>query len=235
MWVTAEEALREDRSKSYFCPNKDCEARLHVVDGMTPYFAANRNFGHRMGCTYASIRFESSRYDTKDFDVDKFVSRLLHESEGSVSRESKRESNNDAGHPTVLPIRTLKVLYNICKSHKIDDYINRVTVSGLLLDERSFLNYPIEDGQFRIVECRAKQGMKINYLGEKQMIKLHGPNSHGRFTLRFNNKKLFWETQDRMYANSSFLFIVAGIWEKEENNNSYACNIVNKKQVFIVK
>lgn len=235
IWVMAEEALREDRGKSYFCPNKDCDARLHVVDGITPYFAANRNSRHRKGCTFASIGFDISRYDTKGFDVDKFVSRLLHESEGSASRESKRESNNDAGHPTVLPIRTLNVLYDICKSHKINDYINKVTVFSLLLDERTFLNYPIEDGQFKIVECRAKKGMKIRYDKDKQMVVTLGPNRLDRFTLQFPNRDLFWEIKDKMYTNSNRLFVVAGIWEKEENNNSYACDIVNKKQVLIVK
>ena len=204
MRVSAEEALRDDRSKVYYCLQKDCDARLHVVDGMTPYFAANSSFGHRTGCIYASNRFDSSRYDTKDFDVEYFVSKLLLESGGSDYAESKRGFPKDVGHSTVLPIRTLKVLYDICKSYKIDDYINQVPVSSLLLDERTFLNYPIENGRFSII-------------------------------LNFNNRDLFWETKDKMYLNSSCLFVVAGIWEKGDYDNSHACSIVNKRQVLVIK
>lgn len=235
MRVSAEEALRDDRSKVYYCLQKDCDARLHVVDGMTPYFAANSSFGHRTGCIYASNRFDSSRYDTKDFDVEYFVSKLLLESGGSDYAESKRGFPKDVGHSTVLPIRTLKVLYDICKSYKIDDYINQVSVSSLLLDGRTFLNYPIENGRFRIVECRTKQDQKIRYDKEKQTIVVREPNSHNRIILNFNNRDLFWETKDKMYLNSSCLFVVAGIWEKGDYDNSHACNIVNKRQVLVIK
>jgi len=38
-----------------------------------------------------------------------------------------------------------------------------------------------------------------------------------------------------MYNHRKQGFVVAGLWEKDEQSGSYICKVINNKQVFVVK
>ena len=89
---------------------------------------------------------------------------------------------------------------------------------------------------FRIVECEALKG-KL-YDKEQLSITLQAPASSpqkGTFVLLFKDRDLFWERQNLIFNNRDKIIIVAGMWKAESDARTRYTQVVNKRQIIVIK
>lgn len=228
--ITPQQALSEDISTYYYCPNPNCNARLLVVQAAVPYFSANlRGFPHVSGCGYANNSYSPDRYDEDSFDYDSFIQKLLEDSKTGISRGQGKRFSDANKLQTRLPIKTLHVLYFACKYHGIGEKIGNCAVSDILLDQRSIDIAPLRSSQFRIVESRGS----MYYFPNTYTIKLLDHSSRNDYYIDFQDPTLFVEIKNRLYNNKGKPIVVAGNWEKR--GELFYCHVVNQRQVFVVK
>lgn len=219
----------------YFCPQEGCGARMHLVRAENPYFSANKGYGHAWNCIYASGNFDHSKYDRENFAIEDFIKSLLRESADAETGQRESHSAVTSRHSKILQIRTLKTLYGICKSINKNEFVGSTPVYSILLDDRTVDNAPIENGVFRLVECRTTNNFLEYDNGRLEINNLKGPKDRNRLKLSFDNRTIYREVNNEMYNHRKQGFVVAGLWEKDEQSGSYICKVINNKQVFVVK
>ena len=81
--IYASEAMTENIDTLFFCPNKDCNAHLHIcaVDGSRKaYFrATHKQFPHIDNCPFASSanHFDSDKFNEQSFSLDDAINNLF--------------------------------------------------------------------------------------------------------------------------------------------------------------
>lgn len=233
--IAASEAVYLDHRLKYFCPNPACDAQMHIVQASVPYFAANKATPHIDHCFYASSStFDPGRYNENSFNLSEVINSLF--AEGSHTPQVSGKQYKEHKHSACLPINTLRVLYDMCKSKGIEDLYNGYRIRNIIYDSRCQGEMPQTINGFRIVECEALKG-KL-YDKEQLSITLRAPASSpqkGTFVLLFKDKNLFWERQNFIFNNRDKLIIVAGRWESGVDAWTRYTQVVNKKQIIIIK
>lgn len=235
--VLATSAELHSHSIRYFCPNSVCSARMHIVQGKDPYFAADKCSPHSLYCPYAaSSTYDSGKYDEKAFSLSNFIDNLLRikECQGSSSNSSYKEHE----HSFKLPIKTLRVLYDMCKSRGINEEYNFVPIRDLIFDMRCDKSQISQFSGFKIFECQSYSRSRLDYDKESSTIKLFTPvNSDKRvcLTLKLDNMNLFWDVESKLYNNRDKLIVVAGIWSPNPNDGGLTTTIQNKQQISVIK
>ncbi len=226
-----------ERGDFYFCPQDGCGARLFLVRAKMPYFSANKDgYPHVKNCIYATSNFDHSKYNKKDFIIEDFINSFMSKSANTNTESNNKHSMATSRNSMLLPIRTLKTLYRICKSLKKDELIGNSPVYKILLDDRTFDDAPFENRAFRLIECSTKTKGYLKY--DKDRLKvddLQGPKSRIRLALEFEHLNLYKKVKDDMYKHRTQSFVVAGFWEKDAQSDSYVCKVINNKQVFVIK
>lgn len=236
--ISAHEAKSCDHRGKYFCPNSNCNAQMHIVQKDIPYFSADKNFPHVPFCSYASnSSFDPGKYNERRFNLDSIKKYLFAEKNGNTVI-SKGAVYVDHEHSNNLPIKTLRVLYDMCKSKGINQSYGNIPINNMLYDSRCEDVLPQMINGFRIVECQTTNSVFLEYDKQQSTITLHAPASSpnkGQFVLRFNNYELFWEVQKQLYHNRNNIIVVAGIWEPGANPIIRYSQIVSKRQIIIIK
>lgn len=233
--IAASEAVYLDHRLKYFCPNPACDAQMHIVQASVPYFAANKATPHIDHCFYASkSAFDPGKYDEDSFNLNEVIKSLF--AEGSPTSKASTKQYKEHEHSSGLPIKTLRVLYDMCKSKGIDQLYNGFPIKDIIYDSRCQGELPQTINGFRMVECEAIKG-KL-YDKDQLSISLRAPASSpqkGTFVLLFKDKKLFWERQNLIFNNRDRIIIIAGMWESGVDAWTRYTQVVNKKQIIIIK
>ena len=237
--IYAEIANEENVYTEYYCPNKECNARLKICskDGlMRPHFRADRKHKHIENCPYGSniiSKTDYYKYNQEKFDFDRAIENMFHINN---QRNNNRNVENDEmnNNPdNSKPISTIKQIYAMCKNINVRDKYANIEICKMLVDNRSMFFYV--NGIFgnKIVECKVRGG--YYYSKEKQEVYLHIENY--KLVLHFNDYRLFDSIIRTIWNNKSKTIIVAGNWKKIQNDNVITCHttIVTRKQIGIIK
>ena len=236
--IYAEIAKEKNVDAEYYCPNKECDARLKIcsIDGlMRPHFRADREHKHIENCPYGSnivSKTDYYKYNQEKFDFDRAIENMFHINN---QRNNNRNVENDEinNNPdNSKPISTIKQIYAMCKNTNVMDKYANIEICKMLVDNRSMFFYI--NGIFgnKIVECKIRG--EYFYCKEKQEIYLHVKNY--KLVLYFNDNELFNSIKHTIWNNKRKTIIVAGNWKKIQNNNVITCHttIITKKQIGIV-
>ena len=236
--IYAEIAKEKNVDAEYYCPNKECNARLKIcsIDGlMRPHFRADREHKHIENCPYGSSIISKTdyyKYNQEKFDFDNAIENMLH-------INNQRNNNRNVGNNEInnnpdnsKPISTIKQIYAMCKNTNVRDKYVNIEIYKMLVDNRSMFFYI--NGIFgnKIVECKVRG--EYFYCKEKQEIYLHVKNY--KLVLHFNDNESFNSIKHTIWNNKSKTIIVAGNWKKIQTDNVITCHttIVTKKQIGIV-
>lgn len=237
--IYAEIAKEKNVDAEYYCPNKECDARLKIcsIDGlMRPHFRADREHKHIENCPYGSNIVSNTdyyKYNQEKFDFNNAIENMLHinnqrNNNGYIEND---EINNNSDNSK--PISTIKQIYAMCKNTNVRDKYVNIEIYKMLVDNRSMFFYI--NGIFgnKIVECKVRG--EYFYCKEKQEIYLHVKNY--KLVLHFNDNELFNSIKRTIWNNKSKTIIVAGNWKKIQNDNVINCHttIVTRKQIGIIK
>ena len=237
--IYAEIAKEKNVDAEYYCPNKECDARLKIcsINGlMRPHFRADREHKHIENCPYGSNIVSNTdyyKYNQEKFDFNNAIENMLHinnqrNNNGYIEND---EINNNSDNSK--PISTIKQIYAMCKNTNVRDKYVNIEIYKMLVDNRSMFFYI--NGIFgnKIVECKIRG--EYFYCKEKQEIYLHVKKY--KLVLHFNDNELFNSIKHTIWNNKSKTIIVAGNWKKIQNNNVITCHttIITKKQIGIIK
>lgn len=203
------------------------------VDGIkSAYFSADlKGHGHVKGCDYAKPNsFNPNKYDESVFDFGNLINNLMQDNQKTNSKTSKT-NNKKVGPVKQHSIRTIRQLYDMCKSKPVDSYYNNIQIKDMLIDDRSLSSYT--------------KGIKGNKLVEAILkTKFYDKNLHvfylsvGEYELILkidDNDKLFKYIRNVFYNNRDKRIVIAGHWEKGNNYNEFKTNIRTKKQILVLR
>lgn len=229
----ATDALRKDIETRYYCPNPNCDAHMYLcgVDGLsTAHFSANRkNYPHIEGCDFGSKNgFKADKIDEKAFDFQSLLDNMKVPSSPTKKKESP--SPHKTGEADLKPLRTLRQVYDMCKSYTCTHSYNNQVIGKMLLDDRSEYMYPKGVFGNRIIEARVRAGNF--YDPNKREIYLVAPSSQKyEFILQISDMKLFGLIRDTLFNNRDKFIIVAGLWETSGTFNVFKTNLTSQKQI----
>lgn len=118
--IYSTQAIEEDRSTAFYCPNPKCNAQLYIcaIDGSkTAYFrATKRKYPHVSNCPFgnSAIEFDKTQFDESNFDYDKAIGLLF--APTSTDKTSKKSGVPGIGELQNHPPRTIRQIYSMCKS-----------------------------------------------------------------------------------------------------------------------
>jgi len=236
--IYASNAIKEDRNKRFYCPNPNCAAHLYIcaVDGSKKaYFRATRKeFPHIPMCSFGSktVDFEPNQFDETKFVFDNAMDKLFVETD--VQKVQKTSENHNQGTVKKHPLRTLKQIYQMCKSKPVTDVYGDKEIGSMILDDRSEYRYPRGCFGSRIVEAIVTGKLYDN--GKKQ-IYLSAPVNSKRysFILDFFDEKTYRVIRDEIYNNKDKIIVVAGKWRPSGTYNSFITPVCGRKQIAIIK
>ena len=163
--IYASEAMTENIDTLFFCPNKDCNAHLHIcaVDGSRKaYFRATyKQFPHIDNCPFASSanHFDSDKFNEELFSFDDAINNLfLVKKESERNRNQRNIGEHNNGEPNKQPIKTLRQIYSMCKSRPVTDMYAGKKIRDMILDDRSAYYYTKGCFGNKIVEARRQAG-----------------------------------------------------------------------------
>lgn len=194
--IYASEAMTENIDTLFFCPNKDCNAHLHIcaVDGSRKaYFrATHKQFPHIDNCPFASSanHFDSDKFNEEAFSFDDAINNLfLVKKESERNRNQRNIGEHNNGEPNKQPIKTLRQIYSMCKSRPVTDMYAGKKIRDMILDDRSAYYYTKGCFGNKIVEARRQVGHFFE--DESKRVFLKAPTESGKYTfvLQFDEEK----------------------------------------------
>lgn len=237
--VTALEAVKRNHRIKYYCFNKNCNARMHVVQRDPPCFAADQSNPHVDNCFCAmKSSYDPGDYNEANFDFEKLIKNLLSSSESSDCGPNTRTPYFDHPHSDKKSISTLLMLYQMCKYMDIDDSYNSVPIKKIIFDSRCDSNSLHLHNEFRVIEAQNERPNFSRYDKSNMTITLYAPvysKNMKPFRLEFTQKDLYSKIQNTLYNNMDKLFIVAGLWNVNSEGNGFVTTIQHERQVKIIK
>lgn len=238
--IYSADAAKEDRNRTFFCPNPACDARLHIcaVDGSrTAYFSAREaEHPHIPTCPFRTggIDFDENQFDETQFIFNDAMNNLYNKT--PTEKISKNSEGHNSGKAKKRPPRTLGQIYTMCKSRPVTDTYGDKKIGEMILDNRS--EYRHQRGCFgnRIVEAVVgKSGYFYNR--EEKQIYLAAPLGSQRysFVLQFQNIDTFDYIQEEIYKNRDKIIVIAGDWQRSGKYNCFIAEIHEKTQVAVIK
>lgn len=224
--VLAENVNDDNRLEYYFCPIKNCEARMSIRnihgDGVA-YFAANPSTPHSNFCRINRCT-SPTQHDEEQFNFNNFMDNLM-------NLNNFNNGNGDGGHGDgdgqIRPITTVRQLYSVCIQRSINQLYNGIRISDLLIDSRTrhiYFNYIRGN---HLVECQFWRYDRENNL---YYAKYWLDDEHNNFIaikLICLDNNVFQRIFERVFRRS---FAVAGNWEM--NGNTCEANIINSRQIY---
>lgn len=232
----AQDAVKGDMGIRYYCPNPNCDAHMYLcgVDGLSAaHFSANRkSHPHIDGCGFGSSNgFNPNNTDESSFDFQTSLENMMNPS--SPTKKKKSPDGHKTGISKLKPLRTIRQVYDMCKSYTCTQSYNNQLIGQMLLDDRSEYMYPKGVFGNRIVEAKIKTGKFYN--PNKKEIYLLGPSSRKyEFILQVSDNELFSFIRDSLFNNRDRLVIVAGRWESSATFNVFKTNVTSKRQIKII-
>lgn len=232
----AKDALKEDKNTRYYCPNPNCNAHMYLcsVDGASSaYFRPTRKaHPHLKGCEFKSSNsFNPQKFDENAFDFENVLEAMRQPSKPVL--KNKFPSPPKTGESKTKPLRTIRQIYDMCKSYPCTCSYNNLIIGQMLLDDRS--EYMYQKGVFgnRVIEAKVKKG---NFYDSKKMVlRLVAPSSQKyEFILQFGDMELFKTARDSLYNNRDKLIVVSGYWESSGTFNVFCTKFKCKNQITVI-
>ena len=239
--LEAKNAKHSDKGATFYCPNPDCDAELTICNlGEHAYFSAKPSKPHITYCEHASNINNYHRYGEASFNFEKMLTALLtptsdnpppKESQPNITSKSNQTSSSGS-------IKTLRLLYILCKNKQINDEYNGNIIGRMLLDNRS---QPIffKKGVFgnAVIECISWKYDEANH-----EIWLRLKNQSYTFILKFeqanlyqNIKQLIQKHAPATYGFKDVQLVIAGTWSKYQNKfNHFETTITSSKQIIAI-
>ena len=234
----AKDASKEDKKTRFYCPNPKCDAHMYIcsVDGSSSaYFRAiYQQHQHIPNCPFHSSNdFNPDNHDEAAFNFENALKNLMLPSKPIEKKDTPAPHNT--GESKFKPLRTIRQIYDMCKSFICTDEYNYIPIGQMLVDDRSSYMYPKGVFGYRIIEGMAIRGHFYN--PNKLEIKIAAPitNSTYTFILKFREKSLFNTIRNNIYANRDKIVLVAGEWKPSGIFNVFCADIESKKQITIIK
>lgn len=233
--IYASKAVQEDRNKTFFCPNSNCNARLHIcsVDGSVRAHFKAKEVSHINGCPFSSksFGFDPGKFDENSFSFDDAMDNIF---SSSNNKQNKLLGVHNNGNGQKHPIRTLKQIYSMCKSYEINSTYAGLEISDMILDDRTVHKY--QNGCFgkKIIEACVKGRIYNNNVKEVYLTSPIETKTYS-FILRFENDEIYRSIRNQVYNNQNMCFVVAGDWDKTDINNCFISNISSLKQFLVIK
>lgn len=237
--INANQAIQDKIKKRYYCPNPACDAEMYVCERKgvkNPYFGARKGHkSHVANCLFMNSKnkFKPAKYDEDAFSFDDAIGKLLAKKVAGKNNKGNTKNHGD-GPPQVLPPRTLRQIYYMCKTFSIYDTYAGMHIYDMILDDRSI---SANDGDFtgnRIIECNGEQG--YIYFDDCNEIRLKAPfeRKNNKIILKFNDIDLYEDVKSVIYNNREKIIVVAGNWEQKDEK-TLQTNVSSKEQIYIYK
>ena len=236
--ILANEALEEDRNKSFYCPNPRCNSKLFIcaVDGcQKAYFRATKSaYRHIANCPYANsaVIFDDNEYNRATFSFENAIQNLLVENNSKpVMSDSK---NTSCGEHINHTLRTIRQIYSMCKQFPPNYSYGNEKIGKMILDDRTEYWYPKGVFGFKIIESCVNGRF---YDNDKNEIYLIAPiaNPNYNFTLSIPDISLYKKIRNMVFENKDKLIIVAGEWNLSKEDRRIIRSIIySNKQITII-
>ena len=204
------------------------------VDGVSSaYFSATRKaHPHLKGCAFGSSNnFNSNMYDEGAFDFEKTLEAMQIPSMSVLKKKSSK--THKTGKSVSKPLRTIRQIYDMCKSYPCSHSYNNKVIGQMLLDDRSEYMYPKGVFGNRVIESKVKRG--AFYDSKKMELRLVAPSSQKyEFVLQFAERALFDSIKNSLYNNRDKLIVLSGFWKSSGKFNVFCTQIMNEKQVVVI-
>lgn len=239
--VYAKDAMKQNKSTRYYCPNPNCNAHMYIcnVKGVSSaYFSANhKRYPHIDHCPYgARHSFKSENYEEALFQFEHALESLtfsnIHKREKKYVSNHKINRRNDLNIKR-RPLRSIRQIYDMCKSLDINASYNGVKIGDMILDDRSVNMYPRQVIGYKIIEGRASNYF---YYLQRLEIKIEAPlgTRNYIFFMRFCDERLFKEIRSMIFNNKDKVIVVSGNWKGTYKENHFFTELTNKKQIAII-
>lgn len=235
--ISAFAAAQLNHNNRYYCLNPKCNAFMYVsnLNGLSnPYFKAKPTQPHITGCEYAKTTGQHYTFNEKSFNYEVALGNLckpdsLHKSTTSTIARSdsiRHQASNKKSFPTLYEI------YTFLKSRNTKSVINGRTIASMLADNRSIYYYKNGIRKNKIVELKY-----CKYNTDKLSIIFTYPFEEKKFYIEaiFNDKELFKSINRELYNNSQSIIVIAGNFNYNKSTRNYDIEIINKKQICLVK
>jgi hypothetical protein len=236
--ILASEALKEDRHKSFYCPNPLCNSKLFkcAVDGSRKaHFRATKSaYKHIANCPYAnsSVVFADNKFNQSDFSFENAMQDLLVANNSNFSnRDSKISLYGKHDNHT---LSTLKQIYSMCKQFPPNYSYGNEKIGRMILDDRTAYWYPKGVFGFKIIESCVKGRFYDNDKNEIYLVApIANPNYH--FILSIPDINLYRKIRNMVFENKDKFIIVAGDWKASNLVYGYfETTIYTDKQISIL-
>lgn len=234
--IYACDAIQLDVDKKFFCPNKLCDAELHIcsLNGTRkPYFrATKKEHRHVEGCLYKDDHTRSpGGYNENTFSFEDAIDAMMVDSNNT--KTVRKVSVNHEEVPFNKPIYTITQVYSMCKSYSVNHVYAGKKICEMLLDDRSINYYCKGCWGKHIVEGRFKQRL---YNDIDKIIYITAPINSGQYTfeLYFPDESLYKSARNQFYNNRKHCIIVAADWHKTGKLNYFRGIITTAKQYKIL-
>ena len=236
--ILANEALEEDRNKSFYCPNPRCNSKLFIcaVDGFRKaYFRATKSaYRHIANCPYANsaVIFDDNEYNRATFSFENAIQNLLVENNSKpVMSDSKSTSCGEHINHT---LRTIRQIYSMCKQFPPNYSYGNEKIGRMILDDRTAYWYPKGVFGFKIIESCVKGRFYDNDKNEIYLVApIANPNYH--FILSIPDINLYRKIRNMVFENKDKFIIVAGQWNSSKADGRTIKSIIHSnKQITII-
>ncbi|MEG0737574.1 MAG: hypothetical protein RR441_11935, partial [Longicatena sp.] len=232
----AKSAASESRNTRFFCPNENCDAHMYVcgLDGTAAaYFSANRKgYRHIKGCPFgASNSFNSDDFDEALFDFDSVLDGLSTPSK-KVNKKSE-PGEHGTGESIKRPPRTIRQIYDMCKSIDVVDTYDGKDVGQMIVDDRSEFMYPKGVFGKRIIEGKV---FGYFYNSKTMEITIKAPILSEKYTfqVKIPDKELFAHVKKTIFNNRDKIIVVSGEWRAGSSYDCFATEMKSKKQFTVI-
>jgi hypothetical protein len=236
--ILANEALEEDRNKSFYCPNPRCNSKLFIcaVDGSRKaYFRATKSaYKHIDNCPYAnsSVTFDEKIFNQSNFSFENAIQNLLVENNSKpVMSDSKSTSCGEHINHT---LRTIRHIYSMCKQFPPNYSYGNEKIGKMILDDRTEYWYPKGVFGFKIIESCVNGRFYDNDKNEIYLVApIANPNYH--FILSIPDINLYRKIRNMVFENKDKFIIVAGQWNSSKADGRTIKSIIHSnKQITII-
>ena len=235
----ANNASKEDKGIRFYCPNPKCDAHMYIcsVDGFSSahFKAKYKQYQHVANCPFHfSNGFNPNEHDEDAFNFENAVKNLMLTNNHIERKYTSNIHDTNKVNATKKPLRTIRQIYDMCKSFVCTDEYNHVTIGQMLLDNRSAYMYPKSVFGYRIIEGMAIRGRF--YDSDKLEIKIAAPITDltYKFILKFDEEALFKQARNMIFANREKIIIAAGEWKPSGRFNVFYTDVKNKKQMSVI-
>lgn len=240
--ILSKDATLEDKKRFFYCPNKDCPARLFIrsVNGITKaHFAAIQNaFPHTENCYYKNnsdnVAFHCSE---TEFIFDDAIECLC--AAIDVPHSGKSSSAPLGGPCKEHPPRTIRQIYDVCRTHSINDKYGDSNIKDMILDRRTAHLYLSDWSGAKLVEASVNfienhdSGHCTFYSRDLRQVYLYVPCSTRKIPLILDCQGDIYKTvQTHIYKNRNKTIVVAGVWC--QSGDQHIAKIFSKAQVTSV-